>query len=391
MVEVILMKTKSANLGASKRKPSPLLVYLALENNGRLKPMNRGEIVSYIDQNFGVHIEPKTVTESAAVLKVLSEGEHPIINFKSKGKSGYLLGNATSPLSQEEVVRLLTCFSTISSEASHHVFEGLRPYMSEDDVRMVEKIQAKLPVSKKQPNKNSMDYFAKLRIILKAFDLQKEVVFDHRYLDAKGMAIQEEKDVALVPYNLFEKNGRFYLLGGRMGGINTSEGKRSCLYIADTENTHNVRVGQEEAKDLPMADCIHGKSFDINRYLSAIYFVREGIFHPTSEKGHLAEINNEAAYRLTKQMYGSCVEDVKNEVLTETKDRNAKVRVRYTVRLHLDWPALVMWSLYFAWAGKLILDPKNIENKFLMTCLAGHAGKAYQQYVEAYQPQKEKD
>jgi hypothetical protein len=159
MVEVILMKTKSANLGASKRKPSPLLVYLALENNGRLKPMNRGEIVSYIDQNFGVHIEPKTVTESAAVLKVLSEGEHPIINFKSKGKSGYLLGNATSPLSQEEVVRLLTCFSTISSEASHHVFEGLRPYMSEDDVRMVEKIQAKLPVSKKQPNKNSMDYF----------------------------------------------------------------------------------------------------------------------------------------------------------------------------------------------------------------------------------------
>ena len=102
------MKQNVANLGESKRKPSALLVYLALERKGRTKPMNRIEIIDYIDENFGVHIEAKTVTESAAVLKALSSGSHAVIDFQSKGKSGYLLGSIKSPLSQEEIVRLLT-------------------------------------------------------------------------------------------------------------------------------------------------------------------------------------------------------------------------------------------------------------------------------------------
>jgi hypothetical protein len=377
------MKQNVANLGESKRKPSALLVYLALERKGRTKPMNRIEIIDYIDENFGVHIEPKTVTESAAVLKALSSGSHAVIDFQSKGKSGYLLGSIKSPLSQEEIVRLLTCFSTISSDAAKRAFEGLRPYMSEWDAEMVQKIQGRLPKVKNRQERNSVDYFAKLRIILDAFDQQKEVVFDHRYVDENGIAIQEEKNVAIVPYFLFEKNGRFYVLGGRMGGLKGADGTKSCLYIADTENMHSVHVGEEEAKDLPITDCVHGKNFDLARYLGQIYFVREGVFHPASEKGYLAEINTEAAYLLTKQMYGDCVEDVKKETLQPATNTMAE-RVRYTVRLHLDWPALVMWSLYFAWQGKLLLDESRIETNFLLPTLAGHAGKAYDQYVAAY-------
>jgi hypothetical protein len=377
------MNKQTTSLSESKRKPSALLVYLALEREGRTKPMNRVKIIDYISKNFGVHIEPKTVTESASVLKALSSGENPILDFRSKGKSGYLLGSVTSPLSQEEVVRLLTCFSTISTAAAQHAFEGLRPFMSEGDAQTVARIQSRLPEKKVVQNRNSLDYFAKLRVILEAFEKQKEVVFDHRYVDRNGETFVEEKDVAIVPYNLFEKNGRFYVLGGRMGGTKDLEGnKKSCLYIAATENMHNVRLGEEAAQDLPINECMNGKDFSLPRYLSQVYFVKEGVvyYHHASDKGHLAEIYTEPAYFLTKQMYGDCVEDVKKETVKPASKTMAK-RVNYTVRLHLDLPALIMWSLYFAQQAKLVLEDHNAENQFLRQIIVAHAERACQKYA----------
>lgn len=367
------------------KKPSALFVYLTLEAEARKKPMRREEIVKYISDHFNVNITPKTVTEAADVLKSLSDPEHKVIDFHSKGKSGYMLGNIKSPLSKEEIIQFLMSFSSISTSTSQNAFLALEPYMNMEDAEFVRKVTSRFPF-KQQFSEGTIDYFEKLHIILDAFDQKKEVVFTHRYVDTKVTTIKEEKKAAIVPYFIFEKNGRFYLLGGKMGGLDTNKGKKSCLYIADIDHMHDIQVGEESASDLPISLCVFGKDFNLGRYLGQVFFIREGIFHPASEKGYLAKIYDEAAYLLTKQMYGSCVEDVKTDVI-KSSNETVGMRTIYLVRLHLDWPALIMWSLYFAQRGKLLLDLLSLETKFLIPAIAGHAGRAEDQYVEYYNRQ----
>lgn len=85
-------------------------------------------------------------------------------------------------------------------------------------------------------------------------------------------------------------------------------------------------------------------------------------------------------------MYGNCVEDVETDVIKSTNKIVEKQTI-YIVRLHLDWPALIMWSLYFAPIGKLMLDLLSMETKFLIPAIAGHADRAEYQYVEYYNRQ----
>jgi hypothetical protein len=216
-------------------------------------------------------VTPKTVTEAADVLKSLSDSGHKLIDFHSKGKNGYMLGNVKSPLSKEEIIHLLMNFSSISTLVSQNAFQALEPYMNLEDAEFVRKVTSRFPF-KQQFSEGKIDYFENLHIVLDAFDQKKEVVFTHRYVDTKVITLKEEKKVAIVPYFIFEKNGRFYLLGGKMGGLDTKEGKKSCLYIADTDHMHDVQVGEESASDLPINLCVFGKNFNLGRYLSQVFF-----------------------------------------------------------------------------------------------------------------------
>ena len=65
------------DLDDMKKKPSALLVYLALEQNRGNGPMGRQEVIDYIKEHFGIEIQPKTVSESVAILKALSSRKPP--------------------------------------------------------------------------------------------------------------------------------------------------------------------------------------------------------------------------------------------------------------------------------------------------------------------------
>lgn len=341
--------------------------------------MRREEIVKYISSHFNVDITPKTVTEAADVLKSLSDPGHKVIDFHSKGKSGYMLGNVKSPMTQSEIIHLLMSFSSISTEASKSVLNALEPYMNQSDVDLAEKIVSKFPIIEKTPS-NNMDYFDKLKIIISCFEKEKEVVFDHRYTDLEKDDMAEKEKIALSPYYIFEKNGHFYLLGGQMGGIRISNGeKRSCLYIANIENMQNVKVGKEDAKDLPIKDCLYGMPFDLGRYLSRVYFIREGPFSGFLQRGHKAEIYSEYAFALTKAMYGDCVEVI-SKVIRAEETKTMAQKVVYTVNLHLDNTALIMWGLYFAKRGKLLVSPGSPDRCLIKRSIYSHAVSAEEVY-----------
>jgi len=335
------------------KKPSVLFIYLVLEEKARTNPMGRDAIIAYVKRRFGASISKKTVSEAAGIFKSLSNGAHPIMDFRQKGKNGYLLGGLGGPLSKGEVLRLLECFSDISPEVAKKAFSSLRPLMKTEDANQVEAVRRSSLSLRGQEQGDDNGYFAKLEKIAGALSKKKEVIFDHRYLEGKNSDIKKEEGVCLSPYYLFSKRGCYYLLGGRPGGLRRSDGTGiPCFYIADIAHMENLRVSGDDIL-LTYEKCLYGKRLDFASYLGHVGFIREGNLRFSSDRGFPAEVYGEEGLLLTKMMYGDCFDVV-------SKDKN-EGKGHYAIILKLDFDSLVSWGLYFAGRklGRLSLEKRQ--------------------------------
>jgi hypothetical protein len=355
------MTNKISPLNESKRHPSALLVYLILQEEGRLQPLSREKIASEVERVFGVVMAKKTITDAAGVLKSLSIGEHPLIDFHQRGKLGYQLGNQKSPLSQGELATLLSYFMTLSSEAAGHLMISLRPYLKNEDADMLNHLLSHLPKPQRRSKMTDTltPYYHNLQTILAAFSQGQEIVCDHEIVSASLEKVEAKKGLPLVPYFLFMKNGRFYLLGGAMGLVKTFEGKKPALYIAAIDHLKNVALSGNAASDLPLGDCLRGKHFDLATYLGSVYFIEEGIFRPASLRGHTLIITSEWAFQLSRSLFGEAVELLDKSVI-KPGSKTLAPQVEYRVRLHLDYHAYMMWCLYFVGHYRFG-DPRDID------------------------------
>jgi hypothetical protein len=365
---------KIVPLGQSKKKPSALLVYLALESAGRLKPMNREDIVKYINDNYGVHIEPKTVTEASSVLKSLSSGPKPIIDFHSHGKNGYQLGNAKSPLSQGQILQILASLSEVAPNSVQPTLASLAPLMNEEDLKMIKGVIAMMPERKEVTSGFDQTVFDTMEYIIEAYNDKKSIIFNHRFIDMNGGDMKTTKDVILVPYYLFSKNGRYYLLGGKMG----DEESEPALYIADLEHMDQVGVNDNQADDLPMSVCTQGRSFDFQRFLQHEQRIYEGKVGTESSYciSYLAEIIGEHSLLLTMMMYPDAVEMISSRKLDHPMGFGDTV---YTVRLRFDSRSAIEWAFRFSQAGKLLFKNSGMD-KILKNIIASQARKALRKY-----------
>jgi hypothetical protein len=343
------MTNQIVELKDSKRHPSALLVYLILEEEGRLQPLSRAKIAHDVAATFGVDLSLKTISDAATVLKSLSLGEHPLLDFHQRGKLGYQLGNLKSPLSSEELATLLCYFLNLSSQAANHFEASLRPYLKPEDAAMLEGLTPHLPPSRHSCKMGDTltPYYQNLRTILTALKDGKEIRFDHALISAPNPEIVSPKEVLLVPYDLFMKNGRFYLLGGVLGLIDTPNGKKPGLYIAAIESMHHVSLSGNEAADLPIKNCLQGPRFRLGDYLASVFFIQEGPLRPYSLLSHRLVITSDWAYQLSLAMFGENVSLLEKNLLPPDIEHPSS-RTEYVVRLHLDDSAYMMWALYFA-------------------------------------------
>lgn len=288
------------DLDEMKKKPSALLVYLTLEQNRGNGPMGRKDIIDYIKEHFGgIEIQPKTVSESAAILKAMSSMEPPLVDFHQFGKNGYYLGRAESVFSVGEILRIIECFSSVG--AGDEAWKPIEALMSQNDIKTLRTIRESLvhPKRKETESKAEQKYFEKVEVIARAIESKHEVIFDHAFSDIDNNEVKTEFDIHLSPYYLFTKNGRFYLLGGRLG--DRSKGIHKSLYIADIANINRVKTSGDDIE--PWSYSFRPES--IAQQLFPYPFIQEGEFHHGE---HRYEIYIASRYILLEinALFGDC-------------------------------------------------------------------------------------
>ena len=266
------MARKNYNLDEMKKKPSALLVYLTLVQNRGNGPMGRQDIIDYIDKHFGILIQPKTVSESVAILKAMSEMNPPLVAFQPNGKKGYQLGRSESVFSLGEMLRIIECLSTVQAEAE--VWKSIESLMKQEDIDTLKTIRGSLVHPKVfSEAKEEQKYFEKIGVIAHAIESKHEVIFNHVFSDGENNQIKTEFEVHISPYYLFTKNGRFYLLGGRLG--DASKGIHHSLYLADIANIERVKLSRDAIE--PWSYSFRPESIAKEVFPSP--FIKEGEFH----------------------------------------------------------------------------------------------------------------
>ena len=340
------MARKSYDLNDMKRKPSALLVYLALADNKSGKPMGRQDIIDYIKERFGgIEIQPKTVSESVAILKALSTGEDAPLHFRQCGKNGYLLSRGKSAFTLAETLRIIECFSSLGGDPSKILFDTIRPLLSTEDAASLKTVVDHLIHA--EPSAAKMGaYRRNLEAVVAALHRGMDVTFTHRFTDRNEQAVKEEKDVQISPYRFFSKRGHLYLLGMLLADPKKHR-KRPMPYVADIEHIRNARAANDEVEPWACIAPLEKVCHDI----MVPSYVREGVqyeraAHEVARKPYRLAVLGRPILDFIASAFGDCYEIVKKGPAFPGSDPHGTL-VSYEILLNAEFDVVRMLCLAY--------------------------------------------
>ena len=206
------------------------------------------------------------------------------------------------------------------------------------------------PWRKKTASKKEQQYFEKIEIVARAIESKHEVIFDHVFSDAMNRVTKSESEIHVSPYFLFTKNGRFYLLGGRLG--DQSKGIRKSLYIADIANIQRVKISRDDLE--PWSYSFPPEH--VARQLFPNPFIREGEFHH-GYYGCKIHVMSERVLLEINALFGECY-----TLLEKLKRKHGDhFENEYVIRLYADFNLAFMLQMRFPDAVRILDLPDDLR------------------------------